>query len=346
MAECIIARGGGRSDGGSSGPPIIVDKHTILVTLVDSNNIPVPNMSVDCKDGSTWYNYHTNDKGQILFVTNSGAANITAHNYSRNLAFQYIDQSQPEVKNIDAPIGLGTEIRIQYSSIQSQNFTSMSGTLGATGSSCYSGNWMVRCADYVNLFIGGAGGGGGWSSWHDDYAGTGGGGGGITIRNRVELNKNITYKFYVGAGGSPSTPDYPLPDIFYGTSGGSSSAFGFSASGGGGGATVDFDRVNNAYGNYFGSAGVGDYSGGNGGAFGTDGENSKWSNWGGGGGGCTMLGGNVNGGNPYGGDSNSLESGKSGTSGGGGGAGGYGYSSTSEKGGGRGGGGKLSFTFY
>ena len=57
MAECIIARGGGRSDGGgTSGPPIISDKHTILVTVKSSNGTIIPNSSVHCKDGSLWYN--------------------------------------------------------------------------------------------------------------------------------------------------------------------------------------------------------------------------------------------------------------------------------------------------
>lgn len=341
MAECIIARGGGRSDEGSSGPPIIADKHTILVTVKSSIGEVVNDLSVHCKDGDNWYNYHTNDKGQVLFVTNSGAANITAYNYSINGNWQILDQGLGTA-NIEAPVGLSTTKEITLPFINSQNFTSMGGSIGQTGSSLFSGNCKVIAANYANIFLGGAGGGGSASYWAKDSSdiyGSGGGGGGITIANGIDMNKNAMYKFYLGVGGSGSG--------YTGGSGATSSGFGYSATGGRGGS----NRVG-------GREGTGTYGGGNGAGWGNNGTASKYGNWGGGGG--SGFAGAHNGYSPYGGNggewftNNSqgtwshYSTGFPGYNGGGGGggalestsAGGRGYS------GGKGGDGKISITFY
>ena len=348
MAECIIARGGGRSDGVSSGPPIIADKHTILVTVTDSAGQVINDLSVHCKDGDAWYNYHTNDKGQVLFVTNSGSANITAWNFSINGNYKYIDQIET-TKDIDAPVGLGTSLDLSLAFQQSEiSFTNM--TSNIYQNQCYYGNYKVRVANYVNVFVGGGGGGGGNAynrsayDWEISEGGGGGGGGGCSIENNILLNHNQIYLFYIGSGGSAGV---------YGTAGGTSSAFNIMATGGEGGRD---DRRSNE--------GQGTYGGGNGGYAwnGTSGSSgglaSKFSNWGGGGGAGFTDDPSVgtsykragSGGTPYGADGGTNAIGRSGSNGGGGGGGGgklvSASSSTLGFTGGRGGGGKLSFTFY
>lgn len=350
MAECIIARGGGRSDGGSSGPPIIADKHTILVTVTDSDGVIINDLSVHCKDGDNWYNYHTNDKGQVLFVTNSGAANITAWNFSINGNYKYIDQIETN-KNIDAPVGLSTLLNLSLGFQTSEiSFTSM--TTNIYQKQCYSGNYKVRVANYVNVFAGGAGGGGvGATSMDENYyniasGGCGGAGGGIAINNGVVLNHTQNYLFYIGSGGKGSGP------YDNGITGGSTSAFNTVATGGEGG-RLNYTRA---------LEGNGTYGGGNGGTAWIDegtyyhGANSKYSNWGGGGGGGETQGqypyethDETNGGNPYGAKGgSSTQNGYSAKNGGGGGGAGGRLVSFSDKSryGGTGGGGKLSFTFY
>ena len=339
MAECIIARGGGRSDGGSSGPPIIADKHTILVTVTDSNNQVINDLSVHCKDGDNWYNYHTNDKGQVLFVTNSGAANITAFNYSLNGNWQIIDQGTTTV-DIEAPVGLSTIKNINLPFIASQNYTSMSGTIGTAA--LFTGNCRVLVASHANLFLGGAGGGGSASYYAKDSSdiyGSGGGGGGITIANNIEMNRNSMYKLFVGTGGAGTG--------YTGGTGGTTSGFGYTAIGGRGGS----NRTG-------GAEGTGTYGGGNGAGWSNAGSASKYSNWGGGGG--SGYAGYHNGYSPGGGNGGEwteqiggdyyqrATNGFPGRNGGGGGGGALSSTSAGGKGysGGKGGDGKISITFY
>lgn len=348
MAECIIARGGGRSDGGFSGPPIIADKHTILVTVTDSNNQVINDLSVHCKDGDNWYNYHTNDKGQVLFVTNSGAANITAWNFSINGNYKYIDQAYVS-KNIDAPVGLSTTLNLALG-FQANEVSFNSMTSNIFVDKCYSGNYKVRVANHVNVFVGGAGGGGGGSyettntSDEDSvWGGCGGGGGGISIGNSIALTHDSFYLFYTGSKGIGGK------GYREGSTGGTSSAFGISATGGEGGNCGGFSSGS--------GQGTGNYNGGNGSNnYSRNGGNSRYSNWGGGGGMGEEDSDNRNfndytrGGNPYGanGASSHGSNGPSATNGGGGGGASgrvVSHPSGTYKGG-DGGPGKISFTFY
>ena len=343
MAECIFASGGGRSDGGGTiGPPVIPGMHTVLVTVTDSAGGPVEDLSVHCKDGSAWYNYHTNDKGQVLFATNSGSANITAWNLSLNGNYKYLDQESVS-KNIDAPIGSTTMLNISLTPITTeQSFTFMQSNIYAPRSSgLYSGNCRVRAYNRANIFLGGAGGGGGWTRDEEAYGGGGGGGGGIIVRTGFELNQSQNYLFYIGSGGRGGWR--AAGHDAESTSGGTTSGFGLAATGGEGGESYSSGK--NAMG------GTGDYSGGN--SWGADkvnkyAEDSQWSNWGGGGASMrTYLNDSTDvipGGKPGGGDCIYNSTGQSGVNGGGGGAGGR--SSRYEQNGGAGSGGKISFTFY
>lgn len=342
MAECIIARGGGRSDGGTSGPPVIPGMHTILVTVTDSANQPIEDLSVHCKDGSAWYNYHTNEKGQVLFATNSGAANITAWNFSLNGNYKYLDQ-EIATKNLDTPIGSTTTLNLSLARIaEEQSFTSMQSNIYKPRTAgLFSGKCKVRVSNHANLFLGGAGGGGDWSRTDSDsmYGGGGGGGGGITIANSIQLNKLETYNFFIGGGGAGGYIAYG-PRYVNATSGGSTTAFGHTATGGGGGRQQRGGGGAAGTGTYSGGAAL--FSAGNG-----NGQNSQWSNWGGGGGSCAWSS-NFYGGSPGGGNCIAGDHGHSGINGGGGGAGGHstGRDSSLNANGGYGSGGKISFTLY
>ena len=293
MAECIIARGGSYG-GGSNEPPIIADKHTILVTVRDSAGDILSGTSVDCYDGGLWYNYHTNDKGQVLFVTNSGTAYISAQNFSRNEAYKFLDQDSIIDYQVDAPVGLSSVVNLNLTYRNNQEFTSMSSDIYESNTPImYDGNYKVRVANYANLFLGGAGGGAAGSMGrskgaNDTYwltAGGGGGGGGITIANNINLNKSITYTGFVGIGGLGGDWSNGSPHTFSGNAGGSSSFFGFIANGGGGGGFDTFIETEICYNASGGSAGTGTYGGGKGGNSGKNGQASGYSNWGGGGGG-------------------------------------------------------------
>ena len=287
MAECIIARGGGGSSG-TDLPPIVPGYSSILVTVRDSEGNLLPELSVHCKDGDNWYNYHTNNKGQVLFMTNSGSANITAWNFSINGNYKWIDQS-PVTQNIDAPASSSNLVNINLPFQNNFYATSMSSNIYLD---CFSGNYKFRVANNANLFIGGAG--GGPSVQADGGIGAGGGAGGAYIVNSIKVNKNQNYQFYIGTGGMYGSSTTDGHNYYYhnGESGGSSSAFGYSATGGSGGLITGVG----------GKSGTGTHTCGNGGNNNSNGYDSPFNNFGGGGAGAARRY-NKYGGNPYGGNS-------------------------------------------
>ena len=120
---------------------------SILITLVDSEGNACANTAINCKDGSSWYNYTTNEKGMVLFQCNSGAANIVANNWIGGI--RTFDQA-PASGNYDAPVGTKFHKIINLSKLTSYNSTS-----SATG--------IFRVSDKVaNINIIGGGGGGGF----------------------------------------------------------------------------------------------------------------------------------------------------------------------------------------
>lgn len=122
-------------------------------------------------------------------------------------------------------------------SVLSSSFTESDFTY--TGSKTWvddgDGNWRLKFLSSgtftptkrvkIDLFLVGGGGGGGYG--YSDYAGAGGGGGYTNTVLSVTLVANQSYTITVGSGGNPGTAN-----VSPGTSGGSSSAFGYSASGG------------------------------------------------------------------------------------------------------------------
>lgn len=220
MAECIIARGGRTViENGGGLPPVIAGYCQVVANVYDGDGNPFPDVLVCCKDGNTWYNYHSNDKGQILFVTNSGSLNITARNYSSENGYTWIDQKPPATMNIDAPVTTSKFCNINFSTYKdNRQYTSVVSY----------GKFKFRSTNSVYVICGGAGGGGGGSY----YQGEGpwvGGAGGAKNAGTVQINKDTIYNMYIGQGGRGSTT-YSA----YGGTGGSTSCCGVTATGGGG----------------------------------------------------------------------------------------------------------------
>ena len=283
MAECIIARGG--SAGASTQIPIVSDRCSLLVTVKDSEGGLLSDLSVHCKDGNTWYNYHTNDRGQVLFMCNSGSANITAWNFSINGNFKFMDQA-PQSLNVDTPIAQIIDKTISLGIANEFNKCGMTNNI-YDENKCYDGWHISKHYNRANIFLGGGGGAGGGGTFGLFHGG--GGAGGAIIRNNIEIQKDYNYLLYAGDGG------IEVNDI--GGTGGTTTAFGYSVVGGTGG--------NGTSGGIHGS---GDFNTGDGGYVNDttviNGTNSELDNFGGGGAG----GGYFSGisrisrkGNPYGG---------------------------------------------
>ena len=248
MAECIIARGGGYGGGGSNGglPPVIVGFCQIVATVLDSDGVPVPDMYVTCKDGSTWYNYHTNENGQCLFITNSGSANITAYNFSNENSYRYMDQESTDTMNIDAPVTTSKYANFQFNRISNIRYYKSGGNIWEKSNYYfYARDSRFRVTNQIGevIVVGGGGGGGTGQTIYDNERGNygkntnmsfGGGGGAANHAFNIKVLKNTNYgNFHLGTGGEGGWQD--TYTYGRGSSGGTTSALGVSALGGSGG---------------------------------------------------------------------------------------------------------------
>ena len=352
MAECIIARGGsyGGGSGGGANIPIIADRCSILVTVKDSTGSVIPDSSVHCNDGGTWYNYHTNERGQALFMANSGQVDISAWNFSLNQNCRYFDQNSVFSNNVDAPVGTVKNINLSLTKGPSTvNKIGVQGYLAETQTSMtsniydFSNVWMNNykffAYNYVNIKLFGGGGGGDYAL-NGSTGGGGGGGGGATYVNNISIGHNRMYKFSLGDGGKCGYSNLNTQNMHnrHAGSGGTTSAFGYVANGGSGG-----------YGANGGTQGRGiSFNGGNGGRMHLNGNNSEDPNSGGGGGGGSRVSDRTTGGTPCGGNGGyGAGSGSQGQypGGGGGGAGINTTISGTNRSGGYGGPGGFNFTF-
>lgn len=298
MGEALISRAGG-----SSGETVeVIDPVAgiciVVPTLYDSAGNIINNACINCKDGSAWYNYVTNNKGQIRFSTNSGTVNLYVPNRLNNGLYMF-DQAELHKNGIAAPVGTVVNINLNLSRLNSY---SISGS-----------RWgQFRQTSKVSIELGGGGGGGsGGTDSHngqmtsDQQYGAGGGGGEYKTVANVPVTCLINYYAAVGSGGSGGSWGSS------GGSGGTSSFVGHSALGGGGGQWGDRECTGGIGGN--------NGRGGNGGSTAEYGENSNWpSTWGGGGAGW-----DEGGGKPGGGHARTWgrDTATPGTRGGGGGAG-------------------------
>ena len=192
MAEAIISRSGGGE--AEQIIPITPGYHSLLVTLKSkSSNAPLANASISCKDGERYYNYTTNEKGQCLFMCNSGAANISITDTIEGIKYFDIDNTRV---NVDAPIGQSSKINIYHNDkLGVQQFNNNTNII-----------FLNPHVVDINI-VGGGGGGSGSYLFTDNRIGDGGkaaGGGGGYINNYPdqELKARVYYNFKAGNGGS------------------------------------------------------------------------------------------------------------------------------------------------
>ena len=342
MGECLIARG---ACGGKKDPlddvPVVPGYCSILVTLKDSGGGLCSNMMVNCKDGTRWYNYKTNEQGMVLFQCNSGSANFNCPNYYNDgskLVYM-ADQAKIPKLVIDAPVGTKLAKEIIFNKVNSFNFAALDPFSSPTSASVVFRD-TTKITDLIMVGAGGRGGTGyyadpngtGWRA--TEYGGGGGGGGAKNYAASVSIIKNQVYYLSVGQPGTGA--------------GGTTSGFGYSANGG-----------SAASANTGGRGGIGLYNGGNGGngwysitggaTYSASSSTSGTNGAGGGGGGggltsngmCTNTAGSSNGGGRGGNWSTNAANGTAYSGGGGG--GGCGASTDNHSFAGYGGSGRLTF---
>lgn len=195
MAECIISRAAGQIPDEILNPIYpTAGVYKLLITLRFEDNTPIKNTLVSCKDGSTYYNYTTNEKGQCLFSCNSGAANIFVNNTNLD-GKKYVDII-PTWMNIDCPVGETGRFDFKHNKNTSKVYEFYS-----------SEDIYFSMNHYFNAFIVGGGGGGAGAFYNNSYAvghgsGTPGAAGYMNNYYNQFFQKYTCYKFIAGSGGS------------------------------------------------------------------------------------------------------------------------------------------------
>ena len=219
MGEALISRAGGGE--AEAILPVVPGYHTILINLKDYENKPLSNFYVNCKDGSSWYNYTTNEKGQALFTTNSGSANFTVFNR------KYIDFVNTSI-NVDAPLSQSSKKDIILNKASTVYITSTSNV-----------KFLLPQINLNTVLCGGGGGGGGGGEidFEPDYAGRGGHGYTKSVKFSADSNTNIyCYIGLGGSGGKSESDSWPSSEGGVGGTGGTTTLNGqYSANGGKGG---------------------------------------------------------------------------------------------------------------
>lgn len=210
MGEAIIARGQTASKNVLDNVPVVQGVCSILVKVTDSSGEIIPNCPVWCKDGSKTYNYNTNAEGYTLFQCNSGAANITAQNFSILDKYNMVDQL-PATTNEDAPIGTKKLIAMVLKN--------RVGNEVYITSNIPNGRFMDTASVSRVITIGG-----GAAGQHGSGTLYGGGGGAFNEAYNVKIDRSSMYNFTIGRGGSNGN----------GQAGGTTSALGISSVGGSG----------------------------------------------------------------------------------------------------------------
>ena len=283
MGEALIARGQTAMKNVLDDIPVSGDYCSILVKLMDSSGGACENTKINCKDGTRWYNYTTNEAGYVLFKCNSGAANITANNWINGVLT--LDQNAIDTLNLDAPVGTKILKEIKFNGV-TKFYRDDSGWY----------NGQFRTTDRIcNVIVVGGGGGGssgqeGQWGGYGTYGGGGGGGGAKNFASYIDISKNQIYNLYIADGGSGGGY-FSIRTANNGGTGETSSAFGLSANGGEGGKRYIYSSWQ-----VIASGGVGLYNGGNGGLANAPSNNYNFerptagiNGAGGGGGGGTVI---------------------------------------------------------
>ncbi len=190
MGEAIITSRGGTQE---EAIPIVPGCHSILVTVKDYKGELLRDYPINCKDGTHWYNYKTNESGKVLFTCNSGAANISINNVVNG--YRYLDFPN-HIMNCDAPIGGKTKLAFNIPKTTTKSFNFGKGT------SKVRFLYNQKCSGYI---VGGGGGGSAAANSAANYTGgnggSGGGGGYLKEFNNYNFNANQNYNIFVGSGG-------------------------------------------------------------------------------------------------------------------------------------------------
>lgn len=211
---------------------------TLVVTVLDRENKPFPNIMTQCNANGTLLNYSTNDKGKVKFVINSGIANISILNRINDNGQECLlgDYLNIIHRNIAAPIGDVVNINLQAN-------TSRPSWLNID---IWYDNVIFWDAKRVDGILQGAGGGGGGATWIapylDAYAMGGNGGNGYKIEfNNFHVDRFNKYKAYTGYGGFGGTAcsgnylEYKAHKANNGSTGATTRFANYSAPGGAGG---------------------------------------------------------------------------------------------------------------
>ena len=219
----------------------------ILCTLLSSDGDPVSNISINCNDGGTWYNYLTNDIGQAYFEVNSGGATFSVTNQS-SAGWRIVDQVPPEMKSItNINIGDKMNIELQYTYIGPSNMVILNNS---------SLRFLATKTATVKILGAGGGGADGDVGLTGSNYGGGGGGGGAYNGGTISIDKSTIYNIIIGKAGADTSGKN-------GKTGGTTSAFGLSAVGGRGGSYTGLGGTGGGSGSYKGGDG-GSYSNPNG----------------------------------------------------------------------------------
>lgn len=178
MGECIL------TSRVKEGEEIIIpisDRCQIKCTVYKADGSVASFVPINCKDGAAWYNYTTNEKGQVLFSCNSGSANIYLPNIMNGITYSDILST---TYNLAAPAGTVNKVNLYYQNPQYFDWSNWT-------------NFYIFSNRTANIQIEGGGAGGGYDNI-DNCAG--GASGFLSNYNRVRLISG-TYKFVPGGAG-------------------------------------------------------------------------------------------------------------------------------------------------
>lgn len=257
MGEAMLIKagfGGGNGSNGNDGTdangiPIMPGYTTLVVTIKDSAGVPLNRTTVYCNDGNQYSQFNTNEQGMTYFMATNASVRISVDNntYIDGVSCRLIDQNRIIESQIATNNRGGTVYRTitlpanKHSSSNGSNFM----MLTSNGNIAFSATTKIG---YLGLI----GGGGGGSSFGVNFAQDSnpatmylrntfgennrvilpsGGGGGYTEARNIPITPRTIYKVTVGSGGTVHISNFS-PLNYTLVSGGTTSAFGYSAVGG------------------------------------------------------------------------------------------------------------------
>lgn len=323
MGECLISRRGGEA----YTLPILNASYPQDVTVTASTG------------GTSGFSVSISEHGRPVeytyqwYVNGSAVSGATSSTYTRSTVQAGTYTIYCDVTNKAGTVSSRIATLTVYSTLPTYSYN---GTASVSYEDSNKINWKMKLLSggtlifdrdvTVDVFMVGGGGAGGCGWYSSAYSAGGGGSGKSNTQKRISLTAGKQYPIVVGAGGSGMTGDY-------GSSGGQSSALGFSADGGTGGHVAGENAAGGTGGAAGGAGGAGNGRAGGAGCYEfNDTSLTQYAGGGGSGGGNGCIygaggaGGGGNGGSSYfyirdHGGNGSGTAGKTNTGSGGGGAG-------------------------